>query len=78
MSRICNAITTSSSRRHRFWFETLYKDKWLYMGEAMCAALLLDVGTYFVGLVRPVYARTRKGHFSNCLSRAHRVAFLPR
>ncbi len=42
---------------YRLWFETLYKDKYFYMGDAelMSAALLLDVGSYFVGLVRPVY-----------------------
>jgi hypothetical protein len=43
---------------YRLWFETLYKDKYIYMGEAdlMSAALLRDVGSYFLGLVRPVYA----------------------
>ncbi|HEX4640065.1 MAG TPA: NAD(P)/FAD-dependent oxidoreductase [Chthoniobacterales bacterium] len=42
---------------YRLWFETLYKDKYFYMGDAelMAAALLLDVGMYFVGLVMPVY-----------------------
>ena len=32
---------------YRYWFETLYKDKYFYLGEAdlMSAALLLDVGT---------------------------------
>ncbi|MEO5720783.1 MAG: NAD(P)/FAD-dependent oxidoreductase [Chthoniobacterales bacterium] len=42
---------------YRLWFETLYKDKYHYMGDAelMSAALLLDVGSYFVGLVTPVY-----------------------
>ena len=47
---------------YRFWFETLYKDKYFYMGEAdlMSAALLLDVGTYFIGLVRPVYAHPER------------------
>ncbi|MBA2585414.1 MAG: NAD(P)/FAD-dependent oxidoreductase [Chthoniobacterales bacterium] len=42
---------------YRLWFETLYKDKYFYMGDAelMSAALLLDVGSYFVGLVAPVY-----------------------
>jgi len=42
---------------YRLWFETLYKDKYFYMGDAelMSAALLLDVGAYFVGLVSPVY-----------------------
>jgi flavin-dependent dehydrogenase len=43
---------------YRHWFETLYKDKYFYMGDAelMSAALLLDVGMYFIGLVRPAYA----------------------
>jgi flavin-dependent dehydrogenase len=47
---------------YRFWFETLYKDKYYYMGEAdlMSAALLLDIGTYFIGLVRPVYANPER------------------
>jgi flavin-dependent dehydrogenase len=42
---------------YRLWFETLYKDKYYYMGDAdlMSAALLLDVGSYFMGLVVPVY-----------------------
>lgn len=42
---------------YRLWFETLYQDKYYYMGDAelMSAALLLDVGTYFIGLVIPVY-----------------------
>ncbi len=42
---------------YRLWFETLYKDKYFYIGDAelMSAALLLDVGSYFVGLVTPVY-----------------------
>ncbi len=42
---------------YRAWFETLYRDKYFYMGDAelMSAALLLDVGAYFVGLVTPVY-----------------------
>ncbi|MEP6808733.1 MAG: NAD(P)/FAD-dependent oxidoreductase [Chthoniobacterales bacterium] len=42
---------------YRRWFETLYKDKYFYMGDAelMSAALLLDIGAYFVGLVMPTY-----------------------
>ncbi len=42
---------------YRLWFETLYRDKYFYLGDAelMSAALLLDVGSYFVGLVTPVY-----------------------
>ncbi len=47
---------------YRYWFETLYQDKYFYMGEAdlMSAALLLDVGTYFIGLVRPIYANPER------------------
>jgi len=47
---------------YRLWFETLYKDKYYYMGDAelMSAALLLDVGSYFIGLVMPVYKNPEK------------------
>ena len=47
---------------YRLWFETLYKDKYYYMGDAelMSAALLLDVGMYFIGLVIPVYRNPEK------------------
>jgi flavin-dependent dehydrogenase len=42
---------------YRYWFESLYKDKYYYMGDAdlMSAALLLDVSSYYVGLVRAAY-----------------------
>jgi flavin-dependent dehydrogenase len=47
---------------YRLWFETLYKDKYYYMGDAelMSAALLLDVGSYFIGLVTQVYKDPEK------------------
>ncbi|MDQ2824055.1 MAG: NAD(P)/FAD-dependent oxidoreductase [Verrucomicrobiota bacterium] len=42
---------------YRNWFESLYKDKYYYMGDAelMSAALLLDVSSYYLGLVRAIY-----------------------
>ena len=42
---------------YRGWFESLYKDKYFYLGEAdlMSAALLLDVSSYYVGLVASAY-----------------------
>src|SRR5438067_4147987 len=42
---------------YRYWFESLYKDKYYYMGDAdlMSAALLLDVSSYYLGLVRAAY-----------------------
>ncbi|MBA2432608.1 MAG: NAD(P)/FAD-dependent oxidoreductase [Chthoniobacterales bacterium] len=50
---------------YRSWFETLYKDKYHYMGDAelMSAALLLDVGTYFIGLVIPLYKNPERAFF---------------
>jgi len=61
---------------YRYWFETLYKDKYYYMGDAelMSAALLLDVSSYYLGLVISAYHdpehtfldlpfRGRAGHF---------------
>ena len=42
---------------YRRWFDSLYKDKYYYMGDAdlMSAALLLDVSSYYLGLVEAVY-----------------------
>lgn len=42
---------------YRRWFDSLYKDKYYYMGDAdlMSAALLLDVSSYYLGLVEGVY-----------------------
>lgn len=42
---------------YRAWFETLYKDKYFYMGDAelMSAAFLLDISMYFAGVVVPAY-----------------------
>ena len=51
---------------YRYWFETLYKYKYHYMGDAelMSAALLLDVGTYFIGLVIPIYRNPEREFFN--------------
>jgi hypothetical protein len=42
---------------YRSWFETLFKDKYYYMGDAelMSAGFLLDVAAYYFGLVIPAY-----------------------
>ncbi|HJT81439.1 MAG TPA: NAD(P)/FAD-dependent oxidoreductase [Chthoniobacterales bacterium] len=47
---------------YRYWFESLYKDKYYYMGDAelMSAALLLDVSSYYFGLVIPAYESPEK------------------
>jgi flavin-dependent dehydrogenase len=48
---------------YRYWFESLYKNKYYYMGDAelMSAALLLDVSGYYIGLVRSVYRDPESG-----------------
>jgi flavin-dependent dehydrogenase len=48
---------------YRSWFESLYKDKYYYMGDAelMSTALLLDVSSYYTGLVRAVYRDPERG-----------------
>jgi flavin-dependent dehydrogenase len=42
---------------YQCWFNSLYKDKYYYMGDAdlMSAALLLDVASYYLGLVISTY-----------------------
>jgi flavin-dependent dehydrogenase len=47
----------SYPRSYRYWFEALYKGKYLYMGDAelMRVAFALDLSTYFIGPVRLVY-----------------------
>lgn len=46
-------------RSYRLWFESLYKGKYNYMGDAelMRISFLMDLATYFVGPVRLVYDR---------------------
>jgi flavin-dependent dehydrogenase len=44
------------------WFESVYRDKYYYMGDAelMTIAFLFDVATYFMGPVRQAYGRCPK------------------
>src|SRR5437773_3779459 len=53
--RLCN-YNRQYPIAYRYWFESLYKDKYYYMGDAdlMSAALLLDVSSYYIGLVGAV------------------------
>jgi len=47
---------------YRSWFECLFKDKYYYIGDAelMSAAFLLDVASYYFGLVIPAYRNPEK------------------
>ncbi len=42
---------------HRAWFESIYRDKYHYIGDAelMGAAFLMDIASYHLGPVRQVY-----------------------
>ncbi|MBV6498648.1 MAG: hypothetical protein CJBNEKGG_00876 [Prosthecobacter sp.] len=44
-------------RSYRLWFESLYKGKYHYLGDAELVRIsfIMDLGTYFVGPVRLVY-----------------------
>lgn len=50
-------LKTAYKRSYRLWFESLYKGKYHYMGDAelMRIAFIMDLATYFVGPVRLVY-----------------------
>lgn len=43
---------------YRAWFESIYRDKYFYLGDAeiMAAAFLHDIASYHLGPVRQVYA----------------------
>jgi len=43
---------------YRAWFESIYRDKYYYMGDAelMGAAFLMDIASYHLGPVRQVYS----------------------
>ena len=55
-SRVADYAHSYQESYHR-WFESLYKDKYYYLGDAelMTAATLMDVGFYFFGPVRLIY-----------------------
>ncbi|HEY1081278.1 MAG TPA: NAD(P)/FAD-dependent oxidoreductase [Prosthecobacter sp.] len=52
-----NYLKGAYKRSYRLWFESLYKDKYEYMGDAELVRIsfIMDLGTYFVGPVRLVY-----------------------
>jgi flavin-dependent dehydrogenase len=51
------------TRSHARWFESLYLDKYEYMGdyELMRLAFLLDLGLYYLGVASQPYKRGRAG-----------------
>jgi len=57
VSATTNYLKGAYKRSYRLWFESLYKGKYNYMGDAelMRISFLMDLATYFVGPVRLVY-----------------------
>lgn len=58
---VCEAIAGWNERFafcYRAWFESIYQDKYYYLGDAelMAAAFLHDIATYHLGPVRQVYS----------------------
>jgi flavin-dependent dehydrogenase len=54
---ITDYLNMAYPRSWRLWFNSLYKDKYSYMGDAelIHATFLLDLSAYFLGPVRGVY-----------------------
>lgn len=54
---ITDYLNMAYPRSYRLWFNSLYKDKYSYMGDAelINATFLLDLSAYFLGPVRSVY-----------------------
>lgn len=57
ISEVHAYLKGSYKRSYRLWFESLYKGKYEYMGDAELTRIsfIMDLGTYFVGPVRLVY-----------------------
>lgn len=58
-----NKNNKTFKRCYKRWFEALYQDKYYYMGDAelMNLAFKLDLGTYYLGVVDPVYKKGLSG-----------------
>ncbi|MCC5806208.1 MAG: NAD(P)/FAD-dependent oxidoreductase [Opitutales bacterium] len=52
-------LNTDFTKSYRRWFEAIYKDKYVYMGdyELMRLAFRLDLGLYYLGVVSQPYKR---------------------
>ncbi len=63
-------------RSYRRFFESIYRDKYYYMGEfdLASAAMLIDTGQYFIFLVMPAYRILKRFHWMPVLG--PREAFL--
>ncbi len=57
-----NAYNAQYRKCFDSWFRAIYKDKYYYIGDGqlMSAAMMMDVGTYFLGPVRAAYDDPQK------------------
>lgn len=58
-----DTINSRFATSYRAWFESLYKDKYYYLGdkELMTAAFLMDLGLFFYGPVQTLVKCARSG-----------------
>jgi flavin-dependent dehydrogenase len=68
ISKARNRYNELYDKQFHTWFESIYKDKYYYLGDAelMTVAFYLDIGAYFIGPVRQAYS-----------SHPHRYSALP-
>lgn len=59
-AQVIERINTVYRRSYERWFQALYQDKYLYLGDYdfMRMAMIFDLGGYYFGVVRSIY---RKG-----------------
>ena len=62
------------SLSYHSWFESVYKDKYDYMGEwdLMSIAFRLDLGLYYLGVVSQPFKSVRRRFFHHLLLRRRR------
>lgn len=56
-AKAAKRINTVYRRSYDRWFQALYQDKYLYLGDydLMRVAMILDLGGYYFGMVRPIF-----------------------
>jgi len=58
-AKVAKRINTVYRRSYDRWFQALYQDKYLYLGDydLMRMAMILDLGGYYYGVVRTLYEK---------------------
>lgn len=58
-ARVAKRLNTVYRRSYDRWFQALYEDKYLYLGDYdfMRMAMIFDLGGYYFGVVRSIYLK---------------------